>query len=109
MKEFLQKKLIRYIIKDVYNLISVEDILKVKGGVWEWKGRELTDEEVATLKVQAKTFSQSTLWKILKSELQYQTTKTLLEKGETSTDIRIAQIAGYLTKVIDDKLKTMES
>lgn len=109
MREYLQKKLIRFIIKDVFHTISSEDILKVdKNGVWFWKGKELSSEMVEKLQSEAKYFSDSTLWKVLKAELQYSATKTLLEKGNSATDIRIAQIQGYLTKVIDDKLQSMK-
>ena len=109
MREYLQRKLVRFIAKDVFHTISPEDILKTKGDTWEWRGKELGPEMTEMLKTEAKAFSQSTLWKILKAELQWQAAKTLLEKGETGIDIRIAQIQGYITKVIDDKLADMDS
>ena len=110
MREYLQKKLIRFIIKDVFHTISPEDILVVnKKGVWFLKGKELGPEMVEKLQSEAKYFSESVLWKVLKAELQYSATKTLLEKGNSATDIRIAQIQGYLTKVVDEKLQSMKS
>jgi hypothetical protein len=62
---------------------------------------------ISTLQSQAKAFQDSTLWKVLKSEMQWIASKTLLEKGTTASDLRIAQLTGYLTRVIDDKLKEM--
>lgn len=94
-------------MRDVFHTISPEDILKINGDTWEWKGKKLPLETVANLKNQAKTFSESTLWKILKAELQWHAVKTLLEKGTSSADIRAAQLLGYLTQVVDDKLHSI--
>lgn len=110
MREYLQKKLIRFIVKDVFHAISPEDILAIdKKGVWFLKGKELGPEMVEKLQSEAKYFADSTLWKVLKAELQWSASKTLLEKGNNATDIRIAQIQGYLTKVVDEKLQSMKS
>lgn len=110
MREFLQKHLIRFIVKDVFHTLSSDDILKIrideKGNkIWEWKGKEMSLEMIAAVTSQAKTFEGSTLWKVLKAELQWNALKTLIEKGTSETDIRAAQLLGYITKVIDEKLK----
>ena len=108
MREWLQARFIRFIVKDVFHALTKDDFLVIKGDKWEWKGKELSPEMVGTLKAQASEFQKSTLWKVLKSEIQWVTVKTLLEKGKSSTDLRIAQITGYLTTVIDQKLQEMK-
>jgi len=108
MREWLQARFIRFIVKDVFHALTKDDFLVIKGDKWEWKGKELSPEMVGTLKAQASEFQKSTLWKVLKSEIQWVTVKTLLEKGTSSTDLRIAQITGYLTTVIDQKLQEMK-
>lgn len=107
MREFLQRHLIRFIARNVFHALTKEDFLLIKGDKWEWKGKEMSGETIGVLKAQAKTFSESTLWKVLKAELQWVAAKTLLEKGTTETDLRIAQVTGYLTTVIDNKIKEM--
>ena len=107
MREYLQRYLIRFIARDVFHTLTKDDFLLIKGDKWEWKGKEMGAETIGTLKAQAKTFSESTLWKVLKSEIQWVAAKTLLEKGTTETDLRIAQVTGYLTQVIDDKIREM--
>lgn len=72
-----------------------------------WKGKQMPLEMVANVTAQAKAFGESTLWKVLKAELQWHAIKTLLEKGTSSNDIRAAQLLGYLTQVVDDKLKAI--
>ncbi len=107
MRNYLQRKLIRFIVKDIFNTIDKDDILRIKGEKWTWRGKEIDDNTIGNLKIQAKNFSESLLWKVLKAELQWQAVKTLLEKGKDSSDIRAAQLLGYLTIVIDEKLTTI--
>lgn len=108
MRDYLQRYLIRFIARDVFHTLTKDDFLCIKGDKWEWKGKEISPNEIGILKNQAKTFSESTLWKVLKSEIQWVAAKTLLEKGTTASDLRIAQVTGYLTRVIDDKLREMQ-
>lgn len=107
MRKYLQRKLIKFIIKDVFNTITKEDILSVSKGKWIWKGKELSDDMIGNIQLQAKSFSNSTLWKVLKAELEWHAVKTLMEKGKDESDIRAAQLLGYLTQVIDKKLSTI--
>jgi transcription initiation factor IIE alpha subunit len=109
MKNYLQSKFIKFLVKDIFNTITEDDILTVKKGKMTWRGKELGDEEIATLKIQAKNLSESILWKVLKSELKWLAIKTLMENGKDGSDIRIAQILGYLTNEIDKKLKAIGS
>src|SRR3990167_1580134 len=107
LREFLQKHLIRFIVKDVFHTLTKDDFLLIKKDKWEWKGKELDANMIGTLKEQARAFQDSTLWKVLKSELQWVSTKTLLEKGTSASDLRTAQLTGYLCQVIDKKLQQM--
>ena len=103
MRNYLQKWFIRFLVKNVFHTISKEDILR--GGTW--KGKELDENTLQKIRIQASNFKESTLWQILKAELQWSAAKSLLEHGSSEVDIRVAQIQGYLTKVIDDKLEDL--
>jgi len=107
MREFFQRIFIRFLVKNVFHTLTKDDFLVIKKDKWEWKGKELDANMIGTLKSQAKAFQESTLWKVLKSELQWVSTKTLLEKGTSASDLRTAQLTGYLTVIIDSKLKQM--
>ena len=106
-REYLQRYLIRFIARDVFHTLTKEDFLSIKGDKWEGKGKEISGEMVGTLRAQAKAFSESTLWKVLKSEIQWVAIKSLLEKGTTSNDLRYAQLMGHLTMIVDAKLSEM--
>ena len=105
MRDFLQKWFIKFLVKDIFHTITADDIFKIKNGKWTFKGKEMDSETQAKLKVQAANFKDSTLWQVLRSELQWIGAKTVLEEGRTATDLRIAQIQGYLTQIIDKKLE----
>jgi len=104
MRNYLQKWFIRFLVKDIFHSISPDDIFKIKGGNWTFKGKEMDSDTQERLKIQAVNFKESLLWQVLKTELQWSATKTLMERGSSETDIRVAQIQGYLTQVVDDKL-----
>lgn len=104
----LQKHLASFIIRDVFNLVTEEDILKVTGpNVWEHQGRDLLPEEVKRLKDEAMLFAESKLWKILVAELRYHAQKAMLEKSKTESDMIAAKMLIYLTNTINERLKKM--
>ena len=109
IREFLQRHLIRFIVKDVFHTFSKDDILKISDKGWEYRGKLLTDETIGKLKEQAKVFSESKLWEILKAEVEWNAIRTLLEKGSSDTDIRIAQISGFQLQEMDRKMKSIIS
>lgn len=88
---------------NVFDTLSAEDIL----ADWKWKGHPLSKEQIESLRAQARALTQSLLWKILTSEVQWLAIKTLLEKGKEANDLRAAQLLGLMVKTMDDKLKEM--
>ena len=103
----LQRHLAKYLVDEVFDTITEEDILKVQGKTWTHLGKELTESQVADLKIEADKFSKSKLWEILRSELRWQAHQRLLEKAETENDIVACKLLGYLTDIVDSKLKSM--
>ena len=73
-----------------------------------WKGNPLTPEQLEGLAAEATQFQKSFLWKVLKGELQHFAIKTLMEKGETAEDIRIARVFGNIVQQIDLKLNEIK-
>ncbi len=113
-RHILQKHLARFIIEDVFNTISEDDILRIersgtptKSDVWHYKGDALQQAQVNLLKKQAASFADSELWKILSTELRYHALQKGLVKSQTAEDIIASKVLMYLTDVIDSKLKSM--
>ncbi len=107
-QQILQKHLSQFLIKEVFNTITEEDILKIKApNVWEHKGQKLTEGQVLALRNQAETFKDSTLWKILKAELLWLAHSYGYVKSKTEADQIAGKMIEYLCNAIDSRLKTM--
>jgi hypothetical protein len=102
-QSILQKNLSQFLIKDVFNTIESDDILRD----WNYKGKQLTDIQIANLKSQAKTFYDSMLWKILKSELIWQGQQQGFVKSQTEADQIAGKLLIFLTNEIDKKLQSI--
>lgn len=110
----LQKHLAQFIISDVFNTISENDILRIerstspnKSDVWHYKGDALQQAQVDLLKRQAASFADSELWKILNTELRYHALQKGLVKSQTAEDMIASKVLLYLVDVIESKLKSM--
>lgn len=110
----LQKHLARFLIDEVFNTVSEDDILQfersgnpTKSDVWHYKGAALTQAQVNLLKKQAASFQDSELWKILSSELRWHAAQKGLVKSQTAEDMIASKVLLYLVDVIDSKLKSM--
>lgn len=110
----LQKHLARFLIDDVFNTITEDDVLRIersgtptKADVWHYKGAALTQAQVNLLKKQSASFVESELWKILNSELRWHALQKGLVKSQTAEDIIASKVLVYLVDVIDSKLKSM--
>lgn len=102
-QNILQKNLSQFLIKDVFNAIEEEDILRD----WNYKGSKLTDVQIANLRSQAKSFGDSMLWKILKNELLWQGQQRGFVKSQTEADQIAGKLLIFLTNEIDKKLQSM--
>lgn len=107
-QKILQKHLARFLITDVFNTVTEDDILRIKSlNTWEHKGKELTEGQVKALRSEAEMFSKSGLWKILKSELLWLAHQSGYVKSKTEEDQVAAKLLEYLVDVIDTKLNKM--
>jgi len=115
-QEILQKNLIQFLVKDVFNTVSEDDLLRIerssdprKSDQWFHKGEVIPEAQVKILKAQAQTHKESLLWKILRDELLYQSYEKGFIKSKTEADIITGKLLKYLVDVIDSKLEAMRS
>lgn len=100
-QQILQKNLAQFLVKEVFATISKEDLLEIRGpNVWFNKGRQLTPEEINSLKAEAKLFKEGKLWKLISETLLYHAQKSGLEKARTENDLISAKMLIYLTDII---------
>ncbi len=109
-RKILQRELARWIVADVFNTISADDIVReeknqVTGeSVWMHHGAPLSDGQVAVLKKEAAQFAKMSLCRVLMDELHYHA-RTKLELAKTEEDIVSAKLLSYLVKIVQEKVQ----
>ncbi len=99
-----QKELARFIMNDVFNTITEEDVLKQTKEGWTHKGILLTEGQIKLLKKEASIFQQSHLYKVLFDELNWYA-RSYLEKAKSESDMLHAKLLSFFADVIKTKVK----
>jgi hypothetical protein len=103
-QEILQKRLAQFLIRDVFNTISEDDILSKVGPQWTHRGIPLQEGTIKVLKREAETFKKTSLYPLLISELRFHA-RNGLEKAETEADIISSKLLAYFVDMIESKVK----
>ena len=90
------------VVKQLYNTIGPDDILREKDGDWLLKGKPITNETKKMIIAEAQIFSKSKLWKILQDDIRYKSNKLMFERSKTENDL----IAGKLWLFTLDSFNT---
>ena len=99
----LQRNLARFVISEVFNTVTEEDILKkTEEGVMH-KGVHLTEGQVNVLKKEAKQFSDSNLYKVLMDELNWHA-RSKLNEAKTENDMIAAKLLSYFCDAVRSKV-----
>ena len=105
-QEILQRKLAKFLVDDVFNTISSDNILEFKNGEYWHKGNPITKGQIEIIKKEAKQISKMGTYNILMDEVRYHARKAL-EKAETEQDIITAKLLSYFVDVIKSKLSKL--
>lgn len=105
-QKILQKHLASFLIHDVFNQVSENDILTItKSGEWLIGERVVTDPEKQELKTQATKLLESKLWRMLSSEISKQAHEAILKKAGTESDLIGGKIMLFNLSVIESVLR----
>ena len=107
MQKKLQQYFINWIIKDLFNTVDEDDILRVVNGKMYFRGKPLKTEEQQNIKEDAERFKNSKIWYFLRKELQYQENQAIQLRSKTLDDIVAGKVLIYITKIISDKVRTL--
>lgn len=101
--------LLAWLVKDYFKGIMADDLLQaklIKGKVkFYHKGKVLEDDKVSAIQENAKTVSQSLIWKILMEECEYQAEDRMFRKATNSDDMFFGKAMLYLTNVLKKKME----
>lgn len=98
-------KILTETVKDLYNTINSDDILKEENDKWLYEGRELTAPEVKNLKEYAENFVNSQLFKVLDKDLRYQANRRMFIDSQSNDDLIAGKLLLYLWDVVKTRLK----
>lgn len=108
MKQWLRKKLINLLVKRLFNGLTEDDVLKVRGkNVILYKGFKLKPEKIESIKVDAKTFRDSVIWKLLSDDMKYVANKRMFEVSESMDDMMAGKMVLYTIDLINKKLDNL--
>ena len=102
----MRKAFFKFITKDLFKVISPEDILQIKkGNVVNYQGKELTIDEIYAISQRAKEFKKSKLWKILEAEIRWQVVSEVFNNPPDQERVKNAHIVWWVLKIINAKLE----
>jgi hypothetical protein len=105
-QKILQKHL-QYVLCDVFNLPTAQDLLIINGNTWTYKGDVLPEANVMELKTQAEKLLSSELWKILRTAILFDAQNRALNRSQTESDLIGAKMEIYLITEVEKLLKHM--
>ena len=104
-QHILQKHLIKFMVADVFNVITEEDLLEINGKTWKHKGRTLTEPEIKNFIEQAQLMERLQLWKVLKDELKHHAQDKLVNKSKTEADLIAGKMMIYIIEKMENRVK----
>lgn len=87
MFNLIKNKLVNYLVKNLLQAVTDEEILIVSGRDYLLNNRKLGPEEVIQLKDECREFGKSLLWDLMSKEIRYQAGMRMIEKAEKNGDI----------------------
>lgn len=92
-------------VAHLFSTVSDEDIIKIDGTTWYNRGRELTEEEKAQLKSEARSLQNMFLWKALCEEVHLHAYKKGYLEATKEFDLIGGKMLMYSIDIIKTKIK----
>ena len=98
-----------YLLKNLFNAINEEDILKYQKGKFIIKGTPLDTRATGNFVSQANSILKSQLWKHLTDDLKYIANQRMYEKSTTIDDLIFGKAMLYNLDILENKLKRLST
>ena len=96
MKNWLQKKFIRFLVTNLFNAIDEGDILRLnEKGAMVYQGKDLTREAGEIIKIGAVSIKESLAWKVITEDMMYVANQRMWFKGQSAEDILAGKMILY--------------
>lgn len=108
MKNWLQRKFVRFLVRGLFNTIDESDVLRIDSkGVIMYQNKPLTREIADKIKTEAGTFNDSLVWEFLTNDMKYVSNQRMWEKSENIEDVLAGKIMLYTIEVMRKKLENL--
>ena len=104
-QKILQKHLVKFILSDVFNTISEDDLLNINKSVWMHNNRTLDITEIKNLIQEAQLMEKLKLWRIIKDELKHQAQQRIILKSQTEGDLIAGKMMLYIIELLENRVK----
>jgi hypothetical protein len=78
---YLRKKIIQYLVKNLLVAVEEGDILTITNKGWFVHKRKLSEEEVIQLKEEAESLHHSVIWNMMANEIRFLANDRMFEKS----------------------------
>lgn len=102
--ETAKNAILTEVVKNLFNTISSEDILRYEDGEYIFQGRPLLPDELQQLKAEAEFFRKSKLWKVIDKDVKFQLNRKLYNEANITTDILWGKLILYYHDIINTRL-----
>lgn len=105
----LQQIYINWLTKGLFNSITEEDIVQIKGDNWFVRGKPLADDRIEKLRADAQVFHDSTIWHVLRNELRNEANKRMYLHSRTTEDILAGKMMLYVIHIVHKTLRKLSN
>ena len=102
-------KLQNYLLKNLFNAIGEDEVLKYQKGKFILRGTPLDDRATGNFVSQANSIVKSQLWKHLTDDLKYIANQRMYEKSTTIDDLIFGKAMLYNIDILENKLKRLST
>ena len=102
-------KLQNYLLKNLFNAIGEDEVLKYQKGKFILRGTPLDDRATGNFVSQANSILNSQLWKHLTDDLKYIANQRMYEKSTTIDDLIFGKAMLYNLDILENKLKRLST
>jgi len=97
-------------VRRLFNTISEDDILKQNSdNTWMFEGKPLTKGEINSLKMQAKDYVGSRLYKVISKDITYQANRKMFIDSQGEIDLTAGKLLLFYNDIVNTRLKNMSN
>ena len=103
--ETLKKEILTEAVKDLYNTVSSDDILKKTGDVYYFEGKPMLQADYENLIEELKILLGLKVWRVLKKDFQYQVNKKMFLVSRVPMDVVWGQLLTWYDDVMRNAIQ----